>query len=431
MLLLPQIPRFIAHEIATRLSGLSISEARQARAIDHPLKFFSPTGGAHANPQTLDSLRDEIERVAKESGYPGQRNVGKFDYAVTELLHRILRITRNEASRPGVWQFLGCVLMPDIVIWRQRRADGGPVNLDNFLDSSNNLFRRLWWRAAIFDDRTRAATPYWLLEDMLEDAIQTFYERRGLSGTPGMGLAFGRVYHATSRLLPAGFNMEPVERVAQKWLVRTAESIALDCLDDTAKIRLVADAFAKGIPSPLTTQASGTLITENAIALARGTTVAIAPPLAPPAVRVEPPKPKQVATLFGEQHKRAFAADRGAFSTVTVREADASEVNLTGPEAKIAEEFFGRDRIHLGPVKANPIAALQRFREHPTGQLIYLNLVYPKSDRSEMRLYLSQQKGFKPSAGWIWFLYQRKRELYLGAMSPEDWELFLVGKKGV
>lgn len=433
MLLLPQIPKFIAHEIATRVAGMTVSDASRLRASDHALKFFSPIGGTHVNPTLLEQLQSRIELIARGSGYPDQRPADRFDYAATECLHSVLKMSANEASRPGVWQFLACVLMPDIVVWRQGRA-GSPVNLDNFLDSTNNLFRRLWWRAAIFEDRSRPTEPYWLLENMLEDAIQTFYERRGLSGVPGMGVAFARVYHATSKLLPPRFNMEPVERTAQKWLVRVAENVAIECLDERSQIRLVANAFAKGLTPPHRSAITDLQIEKAAATLAQGGTVApLSIPAQQPVAAIEsqpPPKPVVRATLFSGEHKKAFGTERGAFSIVTEREASASEINLTGPEAKIAEDFFGRDRIHLGPAKANPLGALQRFREHQTDQLIYLNLVYPKSDRSEMRLYLSQQKGFKPAPGSVWFIYLRKRELYIGWMTLEDWELFLAGKKG-
>ncbi|MDB6167937.1 MAG: hypothetical protein JWM88_801 [Verrucomicrobia bacterium] len=425
-LLPPQIPRFLGIELAAKLGSASVAEARHARATDHPLKIHSATGGSHTTAGALESLRDAVEQVAREHGYPASRptSTGAFDTVAAERIFRLLRISPNEASKGGVWLFLACILMPDIVVWRQRKRDGEAVNPDNFLDSTNNLFRRLWWRSAIFHDPAKPANPFWLLDVLLEDAIQTFYERRSLSGTPGMGTAFGRIYHATAGVLPPRYNMEPLERSAQKWLVRIAESVALDFLESGDRLQLVAEAFHRALPAEF----SRTVTVAQLVVAAGG--VASVAPFPPREVAVVVPAEKAPARAapapvsafrFESSQLKAFAADSGSYSNVTDREASASELNLTGPEAKLAEQFFGRERIHVGPVRADPMRALQRFRLFPSGDLVYLNLVYPKPDRSEMRLYLSLSKGFKPAPGSIWFLFQKKRDLFIGSMPADEW----------
>ena len=420
MYLLPQIPKFAADDLSAKMGRLTVGEAYRERALDHPLKVFSPTGGSHLTEQALSSLVTAIEQIARENGYPKNRpkDWSDFDGRTAARLHQMLRISANEAAKSEGWMFLGCVAMPDIVIWRQRRGDAA-VNADNFLDTTNNLFRRLWWRATIFRDASRLAEPFWLLDELLEDAVQTFYERRSLSGLAGMGVAFGRVYVALAKFLPPGRNMEPLERNAQKWLVRVGENIAFDVLDEAELFELVAEAFHAALPP-----ADAARITPSQIAtLARPTPppVPAAAPVVAASPVLPPPLPTAQALEFSEAHRKFFRAEAGTFSLVTQRESDASEVNLTGPEAKLAEQFFGRERIHAGAVRADPTAAAQRFRLHPTGDLIYLNLVYPKPDRTEMRLYLSAQKGFKPAGGAIWFLFQRGRDLFVGSMPTEEW----------
>jgi hypothetical protein len=428
MMLLPQIPKFAAEDLAARLGQMSITDARSARGVDHPLKIFSPTGGTHCSERMLEQMRDALEVIARRHGYPGNRptDLATFDRETAEHLHRSLKVTFNEASKPGPWQFIACVVMPDLVVWRQRRGEGAVVNSDNFLDSTNNLFRRLWWRAAIFNDPYRTFDPLWLLDHLLEDAIQTFYERRSLSGTPRLGLVFGRVYHATAQALPSKYNMEPVERTAQKWLVRIGENIAYETLSDLDLVHVMAEAFHRSVPAIYSEVVSIARLTEQArfpeaFILPTVPPGFIVPIVGEPVVEKGPSSPSTAAVVFDERINRAFSADRGTYSTVTNREADASEINLTGPEAKIAEDFFGRERLHVGPVRSNPDAARQRFRMYPNGELIYLNLVYPKHERTELRLYLSNQKGFKPSGGSIWFLFQRKRDLFIGFMSNDDW----------
>lgn len=419
MFLLPQLPKFAADDLAGQLGRASISEARAVRALDHPLKVYSPTGGSHLSDMMLHSLRDSIEEIARAGGYPQLRpsDVSAFDLQVAERLQRVLRISPNEAAKPGPWMFLACVVMPDIVLWRQRRAESAVVNPDNFLDTTNNLFRRLWWRAAIFGDNERIADPLWLLEHLLEDAVQTFYERRSLSGVPQMGVVFGRIYHAVVGLLPPGFNMEPVERTVQKWLVRVGENVAYDYLSESELIAIVAEAFHKSVPA-----AHAATVSVESLVAAVQPAPQPAPTPQPEALPVEPVVTATANAIeFEEPQLRFFKAEAGTYSKVTPREADASEVNLTGPEARLAEQFFGRDRIHAGPVRTDPAAAAQRFRAYPGGELVYLNLVYPKRDRTEMRLYLSAQKGFKPPGGSIWFLFQRGRDLFVGFMSADEW----------
>src|ERR1044071_6920388 len=99
---------------------MSIAEARAARGLDHPLKVFSPTGGSHFSERALEVLRDTLDEKARVHGYPRIRPTDwtGFDGEAAEHLHRTLRISANEASKPGPWQFLACVLMPDLVVWR-------------------------------------------------------------------------------------------------------------------------------------------------------------------------------------------------------------------------------------------------------------------------------------------------------------------------
>ncbi len=421
MFLLPQLPKFAADDLAAQIGRMTPGQARAKRGVDHALKVFSPTGGSHFTEASLAGLAATVEQIARDSGYPRPRpgDVSAFDLRTAEHLRRVLRVSSNEAAKPGPWMFLACVVMPDIVVWRQRRSETAIVNPDNFLDTTNNLFRRLWWRAAIFADDARVGEPLWLLEHLLEDAVQTFYERRSLSGVPRMGQVFGRVYHAATGLLPPGFNMEPIERTAQKWLVRVGENIAYDYLDESDLIAIMAEAFHIAIPAEHRTSASiGRLMAAVHPAPRRPAPSAAAPAVAP----AEPPAPSNlIAVEFGDVHRRFFKAEAGTYSKVTPREADASEVNLTGPEARLAEQFFGRERIHAGAVRTDPAAAAQRFKAYPGGELVYLNLVYPKPDRTEMRLYLSAQKGFKPPGGSIWFLFQRGRDLFVGFMPADDW----------
>lgn len=130
-------------------------------------------------------------------------------------------------------------------------------------------------------------------------------------------------------------------------------------------------------------------------------------------------------------------AVKGSYSLVTDREIYDSQITATDSEAKLLVEFFRRsgEGIYVGNVNSNKEAARKAFRLFPTGETIFLNLVYPKPNKTELRLYLSSRAGFMPQKGDVWFLYESREggALWIGAMPESRWrdinEESLIGKK--
>ncbi len=87
----------------------------------------------------------------------------------------------------------------------------------------------------------------------------------------------------------------------------------------------------------------------------------------------------------------------------------------------LLEKVFGKENILVGNVASNRTLARKEFRLYPKGDRISLNLVYPKPEKSELRLYLSKSAGFKPNPGEVWFLFLRKNEVWIGAMKESEW----------
>ncbi|MFF0551343.1 DUF6339 family protein [Streptomyces sp. NPDC004311] len=74
-------------------------------------------------------------------------------------LHATLRMTRAEAARPEVWNFLALAVAPDYVLWRHlapgESKDDGPrkVATPRFSGPHHTqAFARLWWAAEMFRD---------------------------------------------------------------------------------------------------------------------------------------------------------------------------------------------------------------------------------------------------------------------------------------
>ncbi|CAN5612537.1 hypothetical protein BH10ACI3_BH10ACI3_26590 [soil metagenome] len=124
---------------------------------------------------------------------------------------------------------------------------------------------------------------------------------------------------------------------------------------------------------------------------------------------------------FGKAQNRRFGTLDGAYSFVTDREHYDSQITLTDYEAELVLRHFGNENIHVGNVQSNPTKASKQFKLFPDGELISLNLVFPKPDKPELRLYLSATAGFKPVGGNIWFVFVVDGEIWIGQMDEASW----------
>lgn len=124
---------------------------------------------------------------------------------------------------------------------------------------------------------------------------------------------------------------------------------------------------------------------------------------------------------FGVSQKFKFNSELGTYSIVTEREYFDSQITATDYETDLLIQHFGRDNIHVGNVASNKVAASKRFRKFPTGEDIFLNLVFPKPEKKELRLYLSSKAGFKPNSLSVWFIYIYESDIWIGSMDETQW----------
>lgn len=124
---------------------------------------------------------------------------------------------------------------------------------------------------------------------------------------------------------------------------------------------------------------------------------------------------------FGVSQKIKFESDLGTYSIVTEREYYDSQITATDYETELLIQHFGVSNIHVGNVASNKVAANKRFKKFPTGEDVFLNLVFPKPEKSELRLYLSSRAGFKPNPLSVWFIYLYKGDIWIGSMEEAQW----------
>ncbi|MGQ5718434.1 hypothetical protein [Pseudochrobactrum asaccharolyticum] len=125
---------------------------------------------------------------------------------------------------------------------------------------------------------------------------------------------------------------------------------------------------------------------------------------------------------FNEVHLNHFNAQEGAYSVVTERESKIdSQITITGKEKTIALEHFGEENIHKGPAKNNKKLANKEFNLFPSGEVISLNIVFPKPKKKEVRIYLNKEK-FKPKTNDIWFIFKRENKIWIGSYNQNQWD---------
>ena len=124
---------------------------------------------------------------------------------------------------------------------------------------------------------------------------------------------------------------------------------------------------------------------------------------------------------FGAVQKINLGTSDGAYSVVTKREHEDSQITLTDYEAEIVISHFEKDNIHVGNVQSNKVLSSKPFRLFPSGKTIKLNVVYPKPEKTELRLYISSGAGFKPKGGEIWFMFLKDDSIWIGAMPEPAW----------
>ncbi|MDI1292474.1 MAG: HNH endonuclease [Methylobacter sp.] len=124
---------------------------------------------------------------------------------------------------------------------------------------------------------------------------------------------------------------------------------------------------------------------------------------------------------FGKNQKLKFDTDTGSYSLVTDRENFDSQLTATDYEAQLLVDYFGDSNILVGPKKDDPQKAAKDFKHYPSGKTITLNLVRPKPEKTELRLYLSSRAGFKPEPNSIWFMFVKDSNLWIGSMPETEW----------
>jgi hypothetical protein len=255
--LFPQLIAGFGKQAADELASMTVRDAfsrAEARADDvSSMCIFAATGGTRITPQELIELRKEVIAAAREHGFPdgSQRDQQRCDARIAVILRDKMDISPAEAATDGIWEYLACILMPDIVIWRF--GDSG-TSKERFLGGRRNNFHRLWWRAYVLAGHLSAGDAQVLLGFMGEDEFVQIMERPNLFGHVKAMRLYCMEFRKAVQEAHISARRSDVNREVHKRLLRKCAVVALESLTEGALreelVRTIRDADASLLRMP-------------------------------------------------------------------------------------------------------------------------------------------------------------------------------------
>lgn len=180
-------PRLPAGEASNIVNRLQAGEEPMP-STSNPNQTFAGVG-VRVRSFDLQATRDRIIAIAESGGLPGtpeRTALGQFDRSVRRVLPQTIDITWSEASNREVWNWLACVLLPDVTKWRWQGTPS--LNVERWIahDLTRHTWARLWWQATIFQNDLD------LLDRFQESDLNQFFERREIGGRPQLVVALAR-----------------------------------------------------------------------------------------------------------------------------------------------------------------------------------------------------------------------------------------------
>jgi hypothetical protein len=232
MLLFPLLPHRFAVQIAQDARGSPVASLAKVAANKHPATEYTPTGGHRITPEILDELRKALLQLAQSAGYPAsptQVQAAAFDAGATMLLMERIKIAPAEAAKGGLWEFISCVLLPDLVRWRFGGTQG-VTSFDRFFSGRRNTFQRLWWRSYHLSSghNPTNADLHKILHALGEDELVQLMERPSIAGIQGLTYAISQGLLRASVQHKDQLNRRELIREAQKRFLRLSSFLLLE-----------------------------------------------------------------------------------------------------------------------------------------------------------------------------------------------------------
>lgn len=236
MILFPLLPHHISLQLANVARSASVRSLAEVAVPEYSACEYTPTGGTRATVAALNKLRSDLLHLATTAGYPNPANqlqAAAFDAEAALVLAQQMLMAPAEAAKGGVWEFLSCVLLADIVRWRFGGTGGAVTPLERFLAGRRNVFQRLWWRAFHLAPRTTGAPQLSeILRALGEDELVQLMERPSLAGIEGLPSSIAVGLLAASQAY-SDLTRRQLIREAQKRLLRLSTFVSFESIAPT------------------------------------------------------------------------------------------------------------------------------------------------------------------------------------------------------
>lgn len=192
---LPRLPPAVAKAILVSRDGFGLTELSALQWPDTAHERFAATGGPKVTVADVAGLREELDRLARNAGYPERTLAARqiFDRTVAVML-AALPFGEGEMLRAEVWSWICVNVAPHIVQWRFGATDRPATWQRSAGSLVRNAFGRLWLRGRVFDRGPGDPDRWGLVCRISEDASVAILERTAMAADRRLARALGEVW---------------------------------------------------------------------------------------------------------------------------------------------------------------------------------------------------------------------------------------------
>jgi len=185
----------------TALVFMSPVELEEYRLRFESDSFEFSSLGTNVTDAEIELLYTKMLQAAKGQGYPHRPSIGQKRQVDSDwglILHSEMRITRNEASKTGVWNALACHYMPNLIAWRwEDPSEPSNKPSERWITQERHYrhaFGRLWWRFELLQDKDNIDDPYWIAPKLQEDELGQLMERAAFARIPKVAVILAKTH---------------------------------------------------------------------------------------------------------------------------------------------------------------------------------------------------------------------------------------------
>lgn len=257
MKLYPRLNTGYAKVLAAEHAGRTVDELTnwisERSPFHRPNTEYAATGGVRVSDDELVKLRNKCIELARDHGFPEDNDrdqVRQFEFELTKVLVG-LEIIPAEAARDEVWQYMTCVLVPDVVGWRWRSSSGS-TSEERYLGGIRNALQRLYVRGLLLRYET-SGEPWRFIDPnsplrLGEDQVVQIVERTALSGHRDLCHAILRTWEIHGdAIADTDITIEELFRGAMKHLVRRLAYTLIEALETEETFDVAENSFIRAL----------------------------------------------------------------------------------------------------------------------------------------------------------------------------------------